>query len=116
MKDPKIINQPGGPDDVWTFEVPTYKVTNEGMQDGEPLIIKLCRGNIADESAPRQEGVFSETLITVVKTYLEKVNAPGPLSTRETSMVITKLDEALMWIQKRADDRKRREVQGTYKP
>lgn len=114
MQDPKIINQPGGPDDVWTFEIPTYKVTNEGLQDGEGMTLKLCRGNSQDENAPRQEGVFSETLIMAVKTYLEKVNAPGPLSTRETSMAITKLDEALLWMQKRSDDRKRRQVQGTY--
>ena len=114
MKDPKIINQPGGPDDVWTFEIPTYKVTDNGLEDGEPTLLKLCRGNKLDPDAPRQEGCFSETLIMAVKTYLEKVNAPGPLSTRETSMVITKLDEALMWMQKRSDDRKRRDVQGTY--
>lgn len=29
-------------------------------------------------------------------------------------MVITKLDEALMWIAKRVEDRKLRGVQGTY--
>lgn len=114
MKDPKIINQPGGPDDVWTFEIPTFKVTNEGLQDGDGVVLQLCRGNKLDENAPRQEGVFSETLIMVVKTYLEKVNAPGPLATRETAMVITKLDEALMWMDKRSNDRKRRDVQGTY--
>lgn len=116
MKDPRIISQPNGPDDVWTFEIPTYKVTDNGLEDGEPMTLKLCRGDKSDSSKPRQEGVFSETLITLVKTYLEKVNAPGPLSTRETSMTITKLDESLMWMAKRADDRKRREVQGTYKP
>lgn len=57
--------------------------------------------------------MFTETLIKVAKTYLESVNV-GPMSTRETSMAITKLDEALMWIVKRAEDRKLRGVQSTY--
>lgn len=96
-----------------TYKVPTFKVTNEGIQDGAGLEILFCKGNKLDESAFRQEGVFSETLIQVVKEYLESVNV-GELATRETSMVITKLDEALMWINKRSEDRRLRGVQGTY--
>ena len=97
------------------YFVPTYKVTNEGMEDGDGISIIFCKGNKEDESVLRQEGVFTETLIQTAKEYLESVNV-GPMSTRETSMVITKLDEALMWIAKRAEDRKLRGVQGTYKP
>ncbi len=97
-----------------TYKVPTYQVTNEGMADGAGIEIVFCKGNRDDESALRQEGVFTETLIQTAKQYLEAVNV-GPMATRETSMVITKLDEALMWINKRAEDRKLREVQGTYK-
>lgn len=96
-----------------TYRVPTYKVTNEGMQDGEGIEIVFCKGNKEDEKTLRQEGLFTETLIQTAKEYLEAVNV-GPMATRETSMVITKLDEALMWIDKRANDRKLRGVQGTY--
>lgn len=96
-----------------TYRVPTYFVNNEGLQDGAGIDIVFCKGNKADETALRQEGVFSETLIQAVKQYLETVNK-GELATRETSMVITKLDEALMWLNKRAEDRKLRGVQGTY--
>lgn len=96
-----------------TYNVPTFKVTNEGLEDGAGTQIVFCKGNKEDESALRQEGFFTETLIQTAKQYLESVNV-GPLASRETSMVITKLDEALMWIQKRADDRKLRGVQGTY--
>jgi hypothetical protein len=96
-----------------TYRVPTYKVTNEGIQDGAGIDIVFCKGNKEDAAALRQEGVFTETLIQTAKEYLESVNV-GPMSTRETSMVITKLDEALMWINKRAEDRKLRGVQATY--
>ena len=96
-----------------TYKVPTFKVSNEGIEDGSGIEIVFCKGNKEDETVLRQEGVFTETLIQTAKQYLESVNV-GPMSTRETSMVITKLDEALMWIQKRADDRKLRGVQATY--
>lgn len=111
MKNPKLIE---AVKEGATYRVPTFKVTNEGMVDGDGIDIVFCKGNCEDESFLRQEGVFSETLIQTVKTYLETVNV-GSMATRETSMVITKLDEALMWINKRAEDRKLREVQGTYK-
>lgn len=96
-----------------TYEIPTFKVTNDGLEDGEGAIISFCKGDKSNPETFRQEGFFTETLIQVAKQYLESVNK-GEMATRETSMVITKLDEALMWIQKRADDRKLRNVQGTY--
>jgi len=111
MKNPKIIESivEGA-----TYSVPTYKVTNDGIEDGEALTIKFCKGNKDDDRSFRQEGLFTETLIQVAKQYLESVNV-GDLTSRETSMTITKLDEALMWINKRAEDRKLRGVQSTYK-
>jgi hypothetical protein len=110
MKEPKIIEQVR---EASTYKLPTYEVTNEGIKDGAGIELKFCKGNKQDESAFRQEGVFSESLVMAVKTYLETVNV-GQMATRETSMVITKLDEALMWMDKRTNDRKLREVQGTY--
>ncbi|AQN32530.1 hypothetical protein BCP12_118 [Bacillus phage BCP12] len=34
---------------------------------------------------------------------------------RENAMAITKLEEALMWLNKRTTDRRNRGVEGTYK-
>lgn len=98
-----------------TYSVPTYKVTNEGLVDlEEDTLIYFCKGNKEDESVLRQSGFFTETLIAVAKRYLEENNV-GDLASRETSTAITKLDEALMWLNKRAEDRQLRGVQGTYK-
>lgn len=110
MKNPKqiIVKKEGA-----TYEVPVYQVTNDGLTDAMTIEIQFCKGNKEDPTAFRQTGFFTETLIAVAKKYLEENNV-GALATRETSMVITKLDEALMWIQKRADDRAARGVQGTY--
>lgn len=95
------------------YRVPVYSVTDEGLIHSSDQEIKFCKGNKEDASVPRQEGFFTETLIAAAKKYLEDANVP-PLATRETAMAITKLDEALLWIGKRAADRKARGVQGTY--
>lgn len=110
MKNPKIIETiiPNS-----TFGLPTFKITNQGVEDGPQFSLEFCKGNAKDELQFRQTGLFTETLIQACKQYLEGVNV-GELATRETAMAITKLDEALMWINKRAEDRKLREVQGTY--
>lgn len=96
-----------------TYMVPSYVVTDSGLEDAGTELIRFCKGDKSNPEVFRQQGFFTETLITVAKKYLEENNV-GELSSRETSMAITKLDEALMWLQKRSDDRKDRGVQGTY--
>src|SRR5687768_401324 len=87
-----------------TYAVPTYTVTNEGLKDHDEALIHFCKGNKEDDTIFRQSGFFTETIIAVAKRYLEENNV-GELATRETSTAITKLDEALMWLNKRAEDR-----------
>lgn len=96
-----------------TYNIPTFKVGPNGIEPGAGMEIKFCKGDKSNAEVFRQEGVFTETLIELGRTYLDSVNV-GPMATRETSVAITKLDEALMWINKRAEDRKARGVQATY--
>lgn len=110
MKNPKLIQTLR---EKSIYQVPTYQVTNDGLKDDIESVIYFCKGNKEDESVFRQPGYFTETLIAVAKRYLEENNV-GDLATRETSTAITKLDEALMWLNKRAEDRQLRGVQGTY--
>jgi hypothetical protein len=110
MKNPKVLLTVNEGAD---YVLPTYRVTDNGIEDGEGLGIRFCKGDKSDPSKPRQEGFFTESIIQVAKQYLESVNK-GDLSTRETSMAITKLDEALMWIAKRSEDRILRGVQATH--
>ena len=51
------------------------------------------------------------TIIEAAKIILENLNKQFPC--RENSMTITKLDEALMWQDKRTKDREKRNVEGT---
>lgn len=110
MQNPKVLStiKPGA-----QYYIPTYKITDDGVEDGDGLLINFCKGNKDDSKIFRQEGVFTESLINVAKKYLESVNQ-GELFTNDTTQAITKLEEALMWINKRSEDRKLREVQNTY--
>ena len=58
-------------------------------------------------------GCQVDTIIEAAKIMVEGLNAKFPC--RENSMIITKLDEALMWSKKRKADREKRGVEGHSK-
>jgi len=60
-----------------------------------------------------KNGVQVDTLIEAAKLIIEGLNKNYPC--RENSMVITKLDEALLWSMKRKLDREARGVEGLNK-
>ena len=68
-------------------------------------------GRDADRIAPN--GAFVETVIAAAKQRIEYYNE-SEFKCRENSMAITKLDEALMWLNKRTADREARQVEGTH--
>jgi len=57
-------------------------------------------------------GVIDSDLIEIVKHRLEAFQA-GPFSSRENAIVLTHLEEALMWMNRRVEDRIERNVLGT---
>lgn len=109
MKNPKEIQMI----DAWNFHVPTYSVTNDGITDGPEAKIEFCRGDKLNEEVPRQNGVFVESLVEVAVQRLKAVNV-GELSSRETSLAITKFQEGLFWLMQRSNDRQKRNVEDTY--
>lgn len=98
----------------FVYNLPVFAVTPEGIVHDEMLHrINFCRGDKTNESVPRQPGVFIESLLETCVQRLSTVNT-GDLATRETSIAITKIQEALMWLEKRSADRQLRNVEGTY--
>jgi len=69
------------------------------------------------QSGPAKEagvnGCQVDTLIEAAKVMIEGLNKKLP--TRENALAITKLDEAIMWLDKRKKDREFRGVEGTNK-
>jgi len=97
-----------------TYRVPLFQVTNEGLVEFDyPRTIEFCKGDKNDPGKLRLVGFFTETLLAVCREYLQDVNQ-GELQSRETAVAITKIDEAILWLGKRAADRQARGVQGTY--
>ena len=58
-------------------------------------------------------GCQIDDVIEAAKTFIETLNGMFPC--RENAIVITKLDEALLWLGKRKADREKRGVEGLNK-
>lgn len=88
---------------------------NGGLEFTSSAIVKLVRGSkvVNENKLEKQDGFVVEQLLEVVEKYLTSVNV-GDMRTKDTSMAITKIQEALMWLNKRHEDRKKREVLNTY--
>lgn len=97
-----------------TYKLPTFIITNDGILDGQGLEIKLCKGNKEDENIFRQEGLFTESILQLCVEYLQSVNV-GELANRDTSLTITHIEDAILRLGKRSQDRQLRNVLGTYK-
>lgn len=59
-------------------------------------------------------GVSNEALLIMALTRLQSFQN-SPYSSRDNSVAITKIEEALMWLGKRTADREARGVEGTLK-
>lgn len=81
--------------------------------DGVDKIVKICaldfqNGGLKEVGA---NGITDQALLAVVLDRLRSFN-DGQFRCRENSIAITYLEEALMWMEKRSNDRARRGVEG----
>ena len=85
-----------------------------GIVDGTGLGILWQNGPLGRDG-DRQEpnGAFVEMVIAAAKQRIEFYQN-GKFACRENAIAITKLDEALMWLNKRTADRESRKVEGTH--
>ncbi len=99
----------------------------EMTQNGVPHEYKIARydnklnpifeTDIVFQKGPRNEatstpGIIESDLLEVVRNRLQAHQA-SHYATRENALALTTVEEALMWMQKRADDRAERGVLGT---
>lgn len=109
-KFPEKFNESGAMDYKW-FEAdirPTAFVYVR--QDKNSLSFTLQNGPVKEHGV---NGCQVDTIIEAAKLIIEGLNKNFPC--RENAMVITKLDEALMWSAKRKADREKRGVEGFNK-
>lgn len=72
--------------------------------------IEFQRGARKDENA--RHGVLDTDLLEIVRDRLKAFQA-GPYATRENEMALMHVEEALLWLNKRTEDRAERNVLGT---
>lgn len=85
-----------------------------GFVNGRGLIIEWQDGPLGrGEDRQPPNGAFVETVIAAAKQRIEHYQA-GPFACRENALAITKLNEALHWLQHRTAEREQRQVEGTH--
>jgi len=103
-----------------------FESTNEVDDNGNPsggsvkgtgLLIEWQDGPLGRNGERRDpNGAFVETVIAAAKQRIEfyQKAANGKFSCRENALAITKLEEALHWLDHRTREREARQVEGTH--
>lgn len=73
--------------------------------------VQFQNGARKDENATH--GVLDCDLLEIVRDRLAHFQA-GEFATRENALALTHVEQALMWLNKRVEDRAERQVLGTY--
>lgn len=97
------------------YLLPCYRVGKNGLSGtGESIAIEFVRGSTdPGENVPRSIGVLHEALIAMQIHDLRLKSKEVP--SRETALAITKLEEALHWLQARQKRRRNEGTAGTHK-
>lgn len=82
-----------------------------GASPAEVCELNFQNGGLQEVGA---NGITDQALIAIVLDRMRSFN-DGQFRCRENSMIITKLEEAMMWMEKRGNDRARRGVEGERK-
>ena len=87
-------------------------MANDDPENGNPLIVvQFQKRPRSDPNA--QHGVLDEDLLEMVRDRLAAFQA-GEFACRENAIALTHIEEALLWLNKRKEDRAERGVLGTY--
>ena len=88
------------------------------VETADPSKPTAIVGQVQFQKGPIKEfgvnGVMNEDLIAMVIVRLQDFQE-SEFKCRENAVAITKLEEALMWLRKRTQDREDRGVEGTHK-
>lgn len=89
----------------------TVELDNGEIPSNGPLL------NIQMQNGPRKDeksihGVIDTDLLEIVRDRLKSFQV-GPFSSRENACALTHIEEALMWMNRRVEDRIERQVLGT---
>ncbi len=102
-----VLDEPGQGNACHAYEID--QVGGAPESGGGKTLIKFQNGPIQEAGV---NGISNEALVTVVIDRLRGFQS-GKYACRENAIALTKLEESLLWLQKRTLDRLRRGVEGT---
>lgn len=102
------VDEPGSGGANHLYEI---EYTNRLIERSERrTTIKFQNGPIKEAGV---NGITNEALLAILIDRMQGFQR-GKFSSRENAVVLTKLEEAMMWLQKRTRDRVARGVEGTH--
>ena len=105
-----VLDQPGQGNACHEYQIRRWVTgTGDENDDIEFCHIKFQNGPIGEFGI---NGISNEALLAVVEDRLIGFQS-GQFACRENAVALTKIQEALMWLQKRTRDRLARGVEGT---
>jgi hypothetical protein len=105
---PERFTETGAMDNKWFEETIRPNAFIYVRHDKNSVSFTIQNGPIKENG---KNGCQVADMIAVAKHMIEELNKKFPC--RENAVTITKLDEALMWQEKRTKDREKRGVEGT---
>ena len=98
-----------------TTLIPGHRYTLDSFEGTAPQTLQFIQKEMRDgQLVTIADGTTNEEVLTVLIDRLGVLNAKFPC--RENSIVMTHLETALLWLNKRTADRKARGVEGQHKP
>lgn len=92
----------------------TYQMSNFENKDAEGQTLQFIHKEPKEEGSTELKTVADGTTNEeVIEVLIDRLNfLQGKFPCRENAIVITKLEESLMWLNKRTADRLKRNVEG----
>jgi hypothetical protein len=100
-----VIDEPGAGGAYHEYLVSTSDAENQIPPFAE---VKFQKGPVAESG---KNGIFIEDLLQICRHRLQCFQAGG-FACRENALALTKIEEALHWLNHRTADRQRRNVEG----
>ncbi|MBE6691107.1 MAG: ABC transporter ATPase [Ruminococcaceae bacterium] len=117
LNDVYKIDAPGAGGASHAYEIVKAEAKPSDCGDYLRFEMRGVVGRIVFQHGPRAEesslhGVLDTDLLEIVRDRLKAFNQ-GEYATRENALAITHIEEALLWMNKRVEDRAERGVLGT---
>jgi hypothetical protein len=108
----EVVDEPGQGNACHEYVI---TLLDQDLQEDETVSREACR--IIFQNGPIKDvgvnGISNESLLAIAEDRLLGFQS-GEFACRENAVALTKLQECMMWLSKRTNDRLKRGVEGTH--